>query len=1076
MISAGELAARLGQPQPTAQQQAVIEAPLSPALVTAGAGSGKTSTMANRVVWLIANELIRPDQVLGLTFTRKAAGSLSDRIAQGIVALRGSSSLSAEAAAEFEQPTVSTYNSFASALFRDNALLIGREPESALLNEAAAWQLARRVVVASTDDRLVALEQSVDSLAGWVLSLAHAISDNDADPSEVARFAERFAAIAELPYTAGKAKPVPYASVTTAVVQVTALAPLTELAIGFAREKKRLGLLEFSDQVALALQVVSRSEAVRAEYRDRYRVVLLDEYQDTSVVQTRLLSALFADTAVMAVGDPHQSIYGWRGASAANLARFAADFVKAGTATTFSLSVSWRNATTILDAANVVVAPLNALGVQSTGSPLAVGALEARPAAPVGALTGWYFEEVTEEADGVAKWFKTHLAEDGAAGTPKSAAILFRQRRQMTLFASALAEHGVPHHILGIGGLLSTPEIVDLVSALRVIHDPTAGSPLVRLLGGARWAIGPRDLRQLAQLAGWLQDHDWAQQRLSDEVRERMRNSVAADSDRSIVDALDFVGEAPPTHSQLVGFSEEGLERLRAAATQLAYLRSRAGMPLTELVRLVTQELLLDIEVVANETSGLGMANLYAFEDELATFVSSDEQATLGAFLAWLDRAERQDTMGPRSEAEEPGTVQLLTIHGSKGLEWDVVAVPRMVSEELPAKSREGAGWLRAAELPYEFRGDFRELPVLDWRGVANQHEFDMQLKIFKQQLADRHAGEERRLGYVAVTRARDALLLTGAFWSTQSRPRDPGAFLLELAAQGLIDELPTESQFEENPQQLGEHAEPWPLDPLGRRRESLEQSASLVRAKIEAIRGAGPDACNTGVWHDDIELLLAERASARGASQVVALPKRIAASRFKDFVSDAAAVALALRRPLPERPYRATRLGTRFHSWVENRYGMPAPSDTIDALESELDAGADFAEAAGADDARLEALIATFERSPWADRLPIDVEIELHLPFDRQIVVCKIDAVYAHGDRFEIVDWKTGQAPRDAADLERKQLQLALYRLAYARWKAIEIEQIDAAFYFVADDEIIRPERLFSEAELIARWRAALG
>ncbi|MCY7413238.1 MAG: PD-(D/E)XK nuclease family protein, partial [Salinibacterium sp.] len=309
-----------------------------------------------------------------------------------------------------------------------------------------------------------------------------------------------------------------------------------------------------------------------------------------------------------------------------------------------------------------------------------------------------------------------------------------------------------------------------------------------------------------------------------------------------------------------------------------------------------------------------------------------------------------------------------------------------------------------------------------------------------------------------------------------QSQPREPGAFLRELADNSLIDELPTASEFDENPQQAGDYAEAWPLDPLGRRRDSLERSASLVRAAGRGIVDGRTTAHDAGVWQRDIELLLEERATARGASATIALPKRIPASRFNDFVTDAAAVALALRRPLPERPYRATRLGTRFHSWVQNRYGVRAPSDTIDAIESELDAAADFGEVAGDDDARLEALIATFERSPWANRLPVDVEIELHLPFDAQIVVCKIDAVYAEGDRFEIVDWKTGKAPRNASDLEHKQLQLALYRLAYSRWKDIDVEQVDAVFYFVADDEIIRPERLFSEAELIARWRSALG
>ena len=111
-----------------------------------------------------------------------------------------------------------------------------------------------------------------------------------------------------------------------------------------AREpRQRVGVLDFSDQVAGALEVVRAHPAVAAELRDRYRVVLLDEYQDTSVDQTDLLSTLFARTAVMAVGDPHQAIYGWRGASAGNLGGFADAFNPGARSAQFSLSTSWRN-------------------------------------------------------------------------------------------------------------------------------------------------------------------------------------------------------------------------------------------------------------------------------------------------------------------------------------------------------------------------------------------------------------------------------------------------------------------------------------------------------------------------------------------------------------------------------------------------------------------------------------------------------------------------------------------------------------------------------------------------------------
>ena len=157
-LSAADIAEALRLPIPTPQQQAVIEAPLRPAIVVAGAGSGKTETMANRVVWLLANGHVRVPEILGLTFTRKAAGELAGRIRTRIEQLVASGVTEVEFD-PFDAPAVATYNAFANAIFRENALLIGREPESAVLSEASAWQLARRLVVTSTDDRLVELDR-----------------------------------------------------------------------------------------------------------------------------------------------------------------------------------------------------------------------------------------------------------------------------------------------------------------------------------------------------------------------------------------------------------------------------------------------------------------------------------------------------------------------------------------------------------------------------------------------------------------------------------------------------------------------------------------------------------------------------------------------------------------------------------------------------------------------------------------------------------------------------------------------------------------------------------------------------
>jgi DNA helicase-2/ATP-dependent DNA helicase PcrA len=1116
-VSALDIAEALGMFPPTDEQQAVIQAPLSPTLVVAGAGSGKTETMANRVLWLLANGHARPDQILGLTFTRKAAGELAERINGRIRQLAEaglmpagddsvdprtglSASRGPDSADLFNAPAVSTYNSFASRLFTDNALLLGREPESVLLSETSAWLLARRVVVAHGDGRLVRYGKGVDAVTDAVLSLSRALAENpppytpgeDPEPHDLARLAASFGYLADLPYGNPRKKK-PYDSVTESITAVAPLPVLAELADKFQAEKRRQGLIEFSDQVALALQVCRKVPAVVARYREQYRIVLLDEYQDTSVLQTELLRTLFAHHPVMAVGDPHQSIYGWRGASSANLLGFSTDFAELANteAPSMSLSFTWRNPVTVLQTANTLVAPLSA-ELRARPNGIQVETLKVPPGKAAGRVDAAMFETLAEEAASVARWFAARLGTPSsppAEGAASSGAMLFRARRDMEFYAEVLREHGVPAHVLGLGGLLSTPEVADVLAVLRVVHDPSAGSDLIRLLTGGRWRIGVRDLQVLSNVAGWLATHDWAQKAVTDELKAKLRASVATEESRSLVDALDFVASAPETHGQLADFSEDGRQRLRQAGRQLAWLRSRANLGLLDFVRLIEQEVLLDLELVANESHGRALANLYAFHDAVSAFLDSDELGTLASFLRWLARAERQDDLGPRGEAAEPGTVQLLTIHGAKGLEWDYVAIPGMTEKNLPAPSREVAGWLRFGELPYTCRGDRTELPELRRLGHETQASFDEDFTRYKEELAHRHDAEERRLIYVATTRAQQHLLLTGAFWGGGTTVRKPSRYLIELAEAGLIPALPEGSETDEKPVMDGDATEVWPFDPLGSRRRVVEAAAALVRAQdgtdpdaggsaTDALDGGGSAGVGEGIqtpWSREVTLLLAERAERQAGPGALAVPTRIPASRFKDYVDDPDAVLARLRRPMPERPYRATRLGTLFHSWVEQRSTGAFTGDLIDAgldeLDIDLDSDTDGDSGLTHELDQLDLYKATFERSPWAALAPEEVEIEIHHVLGNQVFICKLDAVYKTETGYQVVDWKTGKAPKDAADLELKQTQLALYRLAYARWKGIDPDTVDAVFYFVAEDRIVAPDRLYSEDDLVRAW-----
>lgn len=1053
-IGARELAEKLGLPSPTDQQVAVIESELAPALVIAGAGSGKTETMASRVVWLLANGLVAPGEILGLTFTRKAAGELAERIRHRIGQL-AATGIVTDPLDVLDPPSVSTYNSFANAIFRDNAIFLGRESDGSILPEASAWQLARSIAVASGDARLAGTERSLEQITNAVLNLSHELSENVVDPTEVQEMARRFSALAELP-NGGKGE---YPEALKIISTVSELPMLLDLATQFAEAKSRRGFVEYADQVMLALQVVRSVDRVRRDLRNRYKVVLLDEYQDTSVVQTWLLSELFGGHPVMAVGDPNQSIYGWRGASAANLEQFATGFGAGSAVTTFALSTSWRNGHGILRAANTIVEPL----IETTAVP--VEQLRASETASAGIVEASFAETITDEAERAAAWLKQKLHAGGEEAAP-TAAMLFRARRTQTIFVEALRSAGVPYHVLGIGGLLDEPEVADLVCALTVISDPTAGPQLVRLLAGSRWRIGVRDLWTLRRVASMLRDQDHAQRPLNDETKQKLRASVAEGEGGSIIEALDFVAHAKPGHWMLDGFTDTGVSRLKDAGTVFARLRAKASLELTDFVGLVEQEFRLDIEVMANESRANGSAGREAFFDAIDSFRAVNETGGLSAFLAWLAEAVKRDDLAPRKEKPEKGAVQLLTIHGAKGLEWDFVVVPRMVEQELPAKPRDSNGWTAFGKLPYEFRGDAESLAVFDWVTAESRKDLLAKHVAFKEDVKQHQELEERRLAYVAITRARHSLLLTGSFWSRQMGHRTPSPYLVELADAGVIAELPTAPENTERPETDDETPLLWPEDPLGGRREKVLRSAELVRTVAPAAEGP---------LEREMQLLLAERDNARAAADRIQIPPRIPASRFKDFVSTPAEVVAELRRPMPEKPYRATRLGTLFHHWVEERSGMFGSRDAIDVLPTEIDSDLTDPDAADLDRTELTRLQKSFEQSEWAHRKPVEVERELHIPFDGHIIICKIDAVYERDGRFEIVDWKTGKAPTSPDELHERQLQLALYRLAFAAWKGIDPDAIDAVFYYVTDDRVVRPERILGKEELLALWRDAM-
>ncbi|HST85903.1 MAG TPA: ATP-dependent helicase, partial [Kineosporiaceae bacterium] len=849
-VTAEGIARALRRPLPTPEQVAVIEAPLEPMLVIAGAGSGKTETMAARVVWLVANGFVEPDQVLGLTFTRKAAGELAERIRARLRGLYRRGLIS-----EPRPVAVSTYHSYAASVLGDHALRLGIEPAARLLGEAGGWQLVDELVE-RWDGDMTGVEAARATVVDAVLSLAGECAEHLLDPNQIDQVAEDvLERIGELPKNFGDEVPgKPKADVKAIGQRMQARRRLLPLVQAYQSRKREREVLDFGDQVALAAQLAREVPEVGVGERERYRVVLLDEYQDTSHAQVVLLQSLFGSGhPVVAVGDPHQSIYAWRGASAGNLQRFGRVFRRLddSPATTRQLSTSWRNDHAILTVANRLAAPLRQ--PPSWGDPaltVDVQSLIARPDAGPGRVRLEWHATVDDEARAVADIAEHAWHDRRPDGSRRSIAVLCRTRSQFPLVEAALRSKGLPVEVIGLGGLLHVPEIADLRAALEVVHDPTRGDALMRLLTGPAWRLGPRDLDGLG---AWSREiaARWRPVPTKPTAGEGPEVELDTVDEQSIVEAMDALPEPGWVGPQGQQLSTEGHRRLDRLAAVLRGLRSRSGLPLPDLVLETERALLLDVEVAARpgHSPAAARAHLDAFTDVAAAFADGGDRPTLGSFLGWLSAAEsRERGLDSGVVEQHDDAVQLLTVHGSKGLEWDVVAVTGLVEGTFPAghsgrPPKRSKGWLSdIGAVPFPLRGDADGLPQWAYQAAMTQDELDAELKLFMERCGAHEVNEERRLAYVATTRARDSLLLTGAIWGDGSMPREPSRFLEEIRELadgdatirvGLWSDVPGEGA--ENPRAVDGRMASWP-DPLQGRREAVEFGAELVGAAMKEL------------------------------------------------------------------------------------------------------------------------------------------------------------------------------------------------------------------------------------------------
>ena len=957
------------------EQQAIASFGLGPLRVDAGAGTGKTTTLAMRVLALLDEHGVEPEEMLGVTFTNKAAHELEERIRSARSAL----------ADPTRQVDVFTYHGFAAQLLASHGALVGVERDMQVVTPT----FARQLLLDEIGGARFTLHDITHrpTISGQLIRLSNDLADNLQRPTHLLDDDDGDETVEKRRELAG------------------ALA-------AYDAAKRRLGVLDYGDLIARAVELVEGHTFVVERVREQYRAVFLDEYQDTNPAQRRLFQALFADgTAVTAVGDPDQTIYEWRGATPDNFASFPEHFPSAdgSPCPTLPLSVNRRSGQPILDLANRVRLEIGA------GEP-GLDLTAADPAAP-GFITVNWQADARREADAIAEEARRLHDEEGIAWGEM--AVLFRKNKDISMVRDALDDAEIPLQVANLGGLLGIPEIVEIHAWLRVLSDPEDGPALARILLGSQYRLGFGDLAPLAR---------WAAGRSQDEDSEVLDHTMV-----EALDQLDEIALPDEIRSRLEEFRD--LHRVLLTLAQ--------GASLAELTReiLTRTGAWHEIDAMPHPAGLSARLNVHRFLDLVEDWSPLEGRPSLEAFLTYLDLmaedpVEELDT----ARVADEEAVTLLTVHRAKGLEWDVVFLPALYRNTFPASVRI---LLDPVTRPYTVPASLRLDPEARRRLDPSVDE-----KARQNWLRARHHDQEWRLAYVAATRARTHLYLSGAQWHGLPEPNKKVAKpspLLEIArdmthttvGRWLAEETVRPATLRST-DTLGPGPDPafeFGWDEVLRR--TIDDPAWTRRTAGELDRldpyDAAVDEFQQALFTlpepSPIDVVDAEtRVSVTGLVTYRTCPKRYFWSEVDR---------------LPRRPSAAARRGVDLHRRIElhNRGLVP-----FEELDEEL-----YDTAPGEEAGEGERGWTAFESSRYASEQPVLTEVPFELPLgDATWLRGRIDAVYADGDDgWEIVDFKSGRRSPG-----RDHTQLQAYAVA-ATESALGIEppdRLSVSFVYLGD------------------------